>query len=253
MATEDTIPKITLHWLEVSRAHRILWLLEELEIPYSLETYKRGSDKRADPRLKTIHPLGKSPVVTIDRKDGRDPLVLIESAAIIEYLCDHYGKWLVPARYPEGKDGEVAEETDAWIRYKTFMHYAEGSLMPLNLITLLMQGIKQSSVPFFIRPIVNGVADKVTSIFLKPNFETHFKWIESQLATSGGEYLCGKDLSAADILMSFPLEAGKGRSGLTKEDCPRIWDYVSNLYKREAYKRSIAKIEAVEGSFKSNL
>ena len=110
-------------------------------------------------------------------------------------------------------------------------------------------------MPFFIRPITNGVADKITSLFLKPNFETHYKWIESQLQSSpdGGEYLCGPKLTAADILMSFPLEAGRSRSGLTESDCPLLWKYVSLLHEREAYKRSVQKIEQIEGSFKTNL
>lgn len=92
-------------------------------------------------------------------------------------------------------------------------------------------------------------------MFLKPNFETHFKFVESQLETSpnSGEYLCGSDFTAADILMSFPLEAGKSRSGLTQEQCPRIWKYVSQLQQRPAYKRAVQKIEEIEGSFKTNL
>lgn len=153
-STETKAPKITLHWLEwlsdgsflvanfarleVSRSHRILWLLEELQIPYELRTWKRGSDKRADPGLKEIHPLGKSPILTVDREDGQDPLVLIESAAIVEYLCDYYGRWLVPARFKSGYEGQIGHETESWVRYRTYMHYAEGSLMPLNLIALLM-------------------------------------------------------------------------------------------------------------------
>jgi len=86
--------------------------------------------------------------------------------------------------------------------------------------------IKSSSVPFFIKPITNGVADRIISMFLKPNFATHYKFLESQLETSpdGGDYLCGKDLTAADILMSFPLEAGKSRSGMTQEQCPSYGD-----------------------------
>lgn len=114
--------------------------------------------------------------------------------------------------------------------------------------------IKNSAVPFFIKPITNSVADRVTSTFLRPNFETHYKFLESQLETSpdSGEYLCGKDFTAADILMSFPLEAGKSRSGLG-DQCPRLWGYVSKLQEREAYKRAVKKIEEIEGSFKTHL
>lgn len=122
----------------MSRSHRILWLLEELDIPYELKTWKRGPDKRADPGLRDIHPLGKSPIVTVERESNQNPLVLIESAAIAEYLCDYYGKHLVPARYPPDSVPCISAETEEWLRYRTYMHYAEGSLMPLNLVSLMM-------------------------------------------------------------------------------------------------------------------
>jgi len=117
-----------------------MWLLEELDVPYELKTYKRGADKLADPKLKEVHPLGKSPVVTLDVPGRESPVVLAESGAIAEYLCDHYGKQstLVPIRYQEGKDGQVGGETESWMRYRMFMHYAEGSIMPLNVISLLV-------------------------------------------------------------------------------------------------------------------
>lgn len=134
--------------LEVSRSHRILWLLEELQIPYELKTYKRGADMLADPKLREVHPLGKSPVVTIETPGVAEPMVLAESGFICEYLCDHYGKWLIPQRYQDGKDGQAGGETASWLRYRYYMHYAEGSLMPLMLITLLVSNIKNSPVPF---------------------------------------------------------------------------------------------------------
>jgi glutathione S-transferase len=98
------------------------------------------------------------------------------------------------------------------------------------------------------------VAAKVEG-YLTPNFKTHYAFLEQQLETSpnGGEYLCGKEITASDILMSFPLEAGKSRSGMTKEQCPLLWAYIERLHQREAYKRSVQKIESIEGSFKSNL
>jgi glutathione S-transferase len=106
-------------------------------VPYELKTYKRGSDRLADPALKEVHPLGKSPVVTID-VPGRETIVLIESAAITEYLCDHYGKQLIPKRWIDGKEDQVGGETESWLRYRTFMHYAEGSIMPLMVVSLLV-------------------------------------------------------------------------------------------------------------------
>lgn len=122
-------------------------------------------------------------------------------------------------------------------------------------LTLILTDIKNSPVPFFIRPITNAIAAKITSLFLKPNFDTHYRFLEDQLATSpdGGEYLCGKELTGADFLMSFPLKAGQSRSGMTKEEYPKLWAYIDRMHEREAYKRAVRKIEEIEGSFKTNL
>jgi glutathione S-transferase len=144
MADTTQPAKITLHWLEVSRSHRILWLLEELGIPYELKTYKRGKDKLADPKLKDIHPLGKSQVITVETAASKEPLVIAESAAIVEYLCDYYGKWLVPKRYREGKEDQVGGESESWLRHRFFMHYAEGSIMPLMLMAFIVSSMNTS-------------------------------------------------------------------------------------------------------------
>lgn len=138
MANTNQTAKITLHWLEVSRSHRILWLLEELGVPYELKTYKRGKDKLADPKLKEVHPLGKSPVITVEAPGAEKPLVIAESGAIAEYLCDYYGKWLIPKRYREGQEDRIGGESESWLRHRFFMHYAEGSIMPLMLMAYLV-------------------------------------------------------------------------------------------------------------------
>lgn len=209
----------------------------------------------ADPKLRTIHPLGKSPVIVVEAPGTTQPLVLAESAAIMEYLCDYYGKWLIPKRYQEGKEGQIGGERESWIRYRYYMHYAEGSLMPIILVALIARGIKNAPVPFFLKPITGAIAGKVTNLYLKPNFETHYKFLEDQLKTSpdGGQFLCGRDLTAADILMSFPMEAGQSRSGMSKDNFPLMWAYVDLLHEREAYKRAVKKIEEIEGSFKMNV
>ncbi|KAL2432594.1 hypothetical protein ABEF95_013860 [Exophiala dermatitidis] len=251
----DEKPKITLHWLEVSRSHRILWLLEELGLPYDLKTYKRTKEGLAPPELNKVHPLGKSPVIEIQVRGNEKPIVLAESAAICEYLCDYYGTHLVPKRYREGKEGQIGGESESWLRYRMLMHYAEGSLMPLMLMSLMVQRIRNSPVPFFIKPITNGVASKIESAFLQRNFKTHYDFLEGQLSTSpdGGSFLCGSDLSAADIMLSFPLEAGRGRSGFSREQYPKIWAYVDRIHEREAYKRSVQKIIELEGEFKTSM
>lgn len=125
--------------LEKSRAQRIVWLLEELNIPYEIETFKRKADMTAPDELKKIHPLGKSPVITISTLNCPEPLALAESAVIIEYLCTHFGGGkLIPERYAEGKEGQVGGETEAWMRYQYFMHYTEGSLAPFLVMKVVM-------------------------------------------------------------------------------------------------------------------
>ena len=131
--------RLTSHRLEKSRSQRILWLLEELNINYDLKTFKRGSDMLAPKELKEVHPLGKSPVVGIENSNTDKPLILAESGFIAEYLCDHFnGEHLVPKRYKDGKEGQVGGETEEWLRFRYFMHYAEGSLMPLLVMQLVM-------------------------------------------------------------------------------------------------------------------
>lgn len=128
--------------LEKSRSQRILWLLEELNIQYDLKTFKRGSDMLAPKDLKEVHPLGKSPVIGVESSNTDKPLILAESGFIAEYLCDHFnGDHLVPKRYKDGKEGQVGGETDEWLRFRYYMHYAEGSLMPLLVMQLLMNSM----------------------------------------------------------------------------------------------------------------
>ena len=135
------VRRLIAYRLESSRAHRILWLLEEVQIPYELKTYRRQQSKLADPKLKEVHPLGKSPLLVIESPATSQPLVLAESGAIVEYISDHFGRWLIPKRYREGKEDQIGGETESWLRHRMLMHYAEGSFMPLNLIELLLQSL----------------------------------------------------------------------------------------------------------------
>ena len=130
--------------LEKSRSQRILWLLEELKLEYDLKTFKRTKEMLAPQELKDIHPLGKSPVITVEAPAASKPLVIAESAFIIEYLTEHFGPWLVPKRYKQGREGEVGGESEEWLRYRFFMHYAEGSLMTYLLVALLVSSVYSS-------------------------------------------------------------------------------------------------------------
>ncbi|KAF8864197.1 glutathione S-transferase I [Acephala macrosclerotiorum] len=252
-ASDASQAKVKLYWLNQSRSQRILWLLEELKVPYELEIFHRNKEtKFAPPELKKVHPLGKSPVISVE-VPGSQPIVIAESAFVVEYLLDHFsnGSTLLPKRYKGGQEGKIGGETEQWLRFRYFMHYAEGSLMSFMLVALVALNIKESSVPFFIRPITNAISGKISSGFLEPNFKTHFEFLESQLKTSpnNGKYLCGPNLTGADILLSFPLIAGRGRAGLTKEKYPLLYQYIDRLREEPGYKKAAQKIIEIEGSF----
>ncbi|KAI9807047.1 MAG: hypothetical protein M1825_005764 [Sarcosagium campestre] len=245
--------KFKLYWLEKSRSQRILWLLEELDLPYEIQTFKRQKDMLAPPELKDIHPLGKSPMLSIEAPTLAEPLLLAESSNIIEYVSDHFGSSLVPKRYADGKEGQVGGESEEWLRHRFLMHYAEGGLMVYLVIALIANNIRNSPVPFFIKPITGMIAGKIESSFLQPNFKTSFDFLESQISSSpgGGDYLCGKELTGADIMMSFPLIAARGRAGLTKEAYPKLSAYIERLEQRDAYKRAVQKIVDIDGYYEA--
>ncbi|KAL8690922.1 MAG: hypothetical protein Q9218_003735, partial [Villophora microphyllina] len=239
--------------LEKSRAQRILWLLEELKIDYELKTYKR-QDMLAPFELKKVHPLGKSPLVSVQAEGAGEPIILAESGLIAEYLIDHFGPQLAPKKWQDGKEGQVQGETEEWLRYRYYMHYAEGTLMPYLVIALLLMNIRTKS-PFFIKPIANAIAGNIESMFLNPNLKTNLSFLEDQIksAPDGGGFLCGSKLTGVDILMSFPLGAAKGRVGFTNAEYPALWDYVGRLEAMDGFKRAVQKIVDVEGSYDPSL
>ena len=211
---------LKVHHLEKSRSHRILWLLEKLQVPYELEVYRRDPETLlAPPELKRLHPLGKSPVLTDDE------LTIAESGAILEYILDRYGA------------GELRPEDAAPRRqYRYWMHYAEGSLMPLLVMKLVFERVPRSPMPFFVRPVARMIASGVEAKFLRPQLRTHLDFIESHL--SEHRWFAG-EFSAADIQMSFPLEAAAGgRVGL--ERYPSIRDVLERCRADPSYQRAIA-------------
>ncbi|POR39705.1 Glutathione S-transferase 1 [Tolypocladium paradoxum] len=261
---EQQLPQIKLYWLNHSRSQRIVWLLEELKAPYELEIFHRNKQTMlAPPELEKVHPLGKSPVISIAVPGGGEPIVLAESGLMTQYLCEHLpeGQRLVPARWKDGMEGRIGGETEGWLRYQYFLHYAEGSLMPILVTALVVSRLKSTQVPFLVRPITAVVANRIYSQFIFPNAQRHLEFIDGQLATSGGRYLCGDALSAADILMSFPLIAAKDRwddmgsweGGSWAKAHPRVAEYVERLEAEEGYKRSVEKVEAVDGKFSASL
>ena len=212
---------IVLHHLNNSRSQRILWMLEELNVPYEIKRYARDAKTMLAPQsLRDVHPLGKSPVIT----DG--DITVAESGAIIEYLALTYGDGAMLA----------GEDAAAQRNYRYWMHYAEGSLMPPFLMRLIFEVIKSSPMPFFIRPIAKGISNKVTKAFIGPNIKNNLDFIESEL--DGLEWLVAGKPTGADVQMSFPLEASAARGGIG-EQYPNIRAYVARIHARPAYQRGL--------------
>lgn len=218
---------ITVHHLNRSRSTRVLWLLEELEVPYEIVRYDRDPKTLlAPPELTKIHPLGKSPVVV----DGENTVA--ESGAIIEYLIERHG------------NGRLAPEKGSadHLKYRYFLHYAEGSLMPPLLVKFIFARLKKAPLPFFVKPIARKIADGVSEQFADPNIARHIAFIDGALATS--TWLAGDALTGADIQMSYPMEALVSRGGM---DVPkRIQDFIARMHARPAYQRALEKGGPVE-------
>ena len=218
---------ITVHHLNNSRSQRILWMLEELGLPYEVKRYQRKPSMQAPDELRNVHPLGKSPVIT----DGDKTIA--ESAWILEYLVETHGAGrLVP------KPG-----TQAYRDYRYFMHYAEGSLMPFLLLTLIFTKVKTAPMPFFAKPIAKKIANGVSQRFIDPNLTRHLTFLGDHLAKNA--WFAGDDFTAADIQMSFALEGAVARA---KDQCPaKIVEMVDKMHARPAYQRALAKGGPYEG------
>ena len=199
---------ILVHHLENSRSQRVLWLLEELGLDYQVKRYRRDSRTMlAPPELKKVHPLGKSPVL---EDDGR---IVAESGAIVEYLVEKaVGRLGPPPR------------REAVLRYRHFLHYAEGSMMP----------------PLFAMLVVNrlGLLGRPARATIQNMLDTHLDWLETELA--GRDWFAGESFSAADIMMSFPLEAARHRAGLD-DNRPNLIDWLERIHARPAYGAALQK------------
>lgn len=214
---------ITVHHLNNSRSQRILWLLEELGLEYEIKRYERDPKTMLAPAsLRAVHPLGKSPVIT------EDGLTVAESGAIIEYLVGRHGNGrMVP---PPG--------TPERLRWTYWLHYAEGSAMPPLLMKLVFNRVESGPMPFFVRPIAKGIARKVKSSFIQPQIEAHLNYMEAELGKS--EWFAGGAFSAADIQLSFVLEAAAARGGLAG-DRPRLTAFLDKIHARPAYRRALER------------
>jgi glutathione S-transferase len=214
---------LTVHHLNNSRSQRVLWLLEELGVPYEIQKYERDAQTMlAPPELARIHPLGKSPVV-VD-----DGAVVAESGAIIEHVLDKYGAGML--RPPAG--------TDDRRRFTYWLHFAEGSAMPPLLLKLVFDRVESGPAPFFVRPIARGIARKVKSLMIEPNLKRQLDFMEGELTRS--EWFAGDTFSAADIQMSFPVEAAQQRAGLDASR-PRLMAFLKRIHARPAYRKALER------------
>ena len=204
---------ITVHHLENSRSQRVLWLLEELELPYDVRRYERNKKTMlAPPELRKIHPLGKSPVIEDTDTEGKTR-VIAETGAIVEYLVEKVGKL-----------GAPADRGDA-IRFRHFLHYAEGSLMPVLFTRLVLSRV----------PLLGRVALRK----FQPMIDVQVNYVEAELAER--PWFAGQSFTAADVMMSYPLEAARSRAGISRATHPRIFAWVDTIHARPAFQGALAR------------
>jgi glutathione S-transferase len=212
---------IVVHHLNNSRSQRVLWLLEELGVPYEVKRYERDAKTMlAPPELLAVHPLGKSPVIT----DGDKTIA--ETGAIIEYLIETYGqgRLIPPAGTPER------------LRYTYWLHYAEGSAMTPLLLKLVFTALP-ARAPGLLKGLVKSIAAKAQSGFVDPQLKTHIDYWDAELAKTA--WFAGPDFTAADIMMSFPLEAGAARAGAGSR--PKVRAFLDRIHARPAYRKALER------------
>jgi glutathione S-transferase len=212
---------LTVHHLNNSRSQRVLWLLEELGVPYEIKHYQRGADMLAPRELRAVHSLGKSPVIT---DNGN---TIAESGAIIEYIVDTYGNGrLVPP-----------PKTAERLRYTYWLHYAEGSAMTPLLQKLVFTMLPRRS-PVLMRPMVKAISRQVMTKMVDPRLKEHMSYWEQELGKA--EWFCGNEFTAADVQMSFPLEAAAARGGL-ENGHPKCMAFLERIHARPPYHRALVR------------
>jgi glutathione S-transferase len=199
----------------------VLWLLEELGVPYEVKRYERNATTRlAPPELRAVHPLGKSPVIT---DDGR---AIAETGAIVDYLIErHGGGRLIPLAGTEER-----------LRYGYWLHFAEGSAMPPLVMTLVLQGMVKA-VPLLLRPLARRMADGVRDRYLNPTMAAQLDFMQAELERD--TWFAGQEFTAADVMMSFPVEAAASRTGLGGR--AKLTNWLDRIHARAAYKKALAR------------
>ena len=212
---------LTVHHLENSRSQRVLWLLEELSAEYDVRRYERDKKTSLAPAaLKAVHPTGKSPLL---EDDGA---VIAETGAIIEYLVAKHDGALAPA-----------PGTPEYLRYKYWLHAAEGSFAPLLVTTLFLNRMETAPMPFFARPIAKRLTNGLREGYLNHTMKTLFGYLEAELGKA--EWLAGDALTGADVMMSFPMEGLSMRGDISAY--PNIDGFLKRIHARPAYKRALER------------
>ena len=212
---------LTVHHLENSRSQRVLWLLEELRVPYDIKIYKRDANYLAPTELKTIHPLGKAPVIVTSEGE-----VVAETGAIMDYILHTYdGTGLIPQ-----------PKTKARNAFTYWMFYAEGSAMQPLLLKLVVDRIR-TKTPLLAKPIASRIADKIEELMVRPNLNANVDFWETTLTEH--EWFAGDEFTAADIMMSFPVEAAAARAGAGSRPHVRAW--LDRIHARPAYGRALER------------
>lgn len=214
---------IVVHHLENSRSQRIVWLLEELGLSYEVVPYARDpATRRAPEALKAIHPLGKAPIVVLDGE------AMAESGAIIETILDRFG------------DGRLRPEpgTAEFLRYRTWLHHAEGSAMPQVLLRVVFDQIETARLPLLIRPLARAIARSVKRVVVAPQLALQLDHMEAALADA--PWFAGAAFSAADIQMSFPVQAADSL-GLVGAARPHLAGWLARVASRPAWQRGLAR------------
>lgn len=213
---------LSLHHLEYSQSYRVLWLLEELGSDYELKLYERDKSTRLAPAdYKAISPLGTSPVIT----DG--DLSLAETGAIFDYILDQHPESLLrPA-------ANSAARTD----YLFWVHAAQGSFMPMLLMSIVFRTLEKRS-PALIRPLIKMVLGKAMSVMVKPRLTLLLDKAEADLAATG--WFAGESMTAADMMLSYPIESAH-TNGLLKDKYPNCEAWVARIKQVPSYQSAKQK------------
>lgn len=233
-----SLPIIRVHWLDKSRAFRLLWLLDHLKLEYEIIPYKRDANFRAPPELKKIHPLGRSPLLEVEDRETGKKKVLAESGFIFQYVLQHFDH----SHVLMSEDSDIADQ----VNY--YLFYGEGSLQPPLMVEFVLSKVKDSGMPFPISYLAGKVANKISQAYSSGELKNQLDFLEAEIKKNNGYLVDGK-LSGADILISFPLQMAFERKFAKSEDYPVIAKWLETITSEDSYSVSKEKAHALGSKF----